>query len=234
MKFLSNYKLYEKTTLLSLGVPFIVMKQIQRDYSIKNAEWEHIRYKKDLIKKLKNDNNILILSISKKQINIIFSYENEFYFESYIEFLSDDFGVSEWQKENRIKSNFKEISNMIFTRGFKSYKLKSGTWEHEFSNIRKMKQSNDNFDNTTIKFKNDFIKNYSKILNKINIIYDFSNNIKPNSLNNLDEYLIKFEDEYSTKYKEYLNLPMMIDRWSREKIMTAFMIFIQSGKLIKL
>jgi len=33
MKFLQTYKLFEKTTLINLGVPFIVMKQIQRDYS---------------------------------------------------------------------------------------------------------------------------------------------------------------------------------------------------------
>jgi hypothetical protein len=36
---------------------------------------------------------------------------------------------------------------MIYTRGCKSYELLSGNWSHEFSNIRKIRKENTDFDN---------------------------------------------------------------------------------------
>ena len=62
----------------------------------------------------------------------------------------------------------------------------------------------------------------------------YSDIVKANSLTIFDEYLIKFEDEYSDKYREYLNLPLMIEKFGRDKIMTAFMIYLYSNKIINL
>jgi hypothetical protein len=236
MKFLQTYKLFEKTTLINLGVPFIVMKQIQRDYTFSdNSKWEQIKYKKDFISTIKKDKNSLIISVGKNKIFIVFSYNNDYYIETYNQFLNDDFGNVKWQRSDRFKASLEEINKMIYTRGCKSYELISGNWSHEFSNIRKIRKENSDFDDITYKFKQDFIKNYSKISKILYGRNQISNDlIKSNSLTNFEEDLIKFEDEYSDKYKEFLNIPIMINRWSRDKIFTALMVYLRTKKLINL
>jgi len=62
----------------------------------------------------------------------------------------------------------------------------------------------------------------------------YNDTIKQNSLTIFNEYLIRFEDEYSVKYKEYLNIPIMIERFTRDKVMTAFMVYLYIEKLIEL
>ena len=52
-------------------------------------------------------------------------------------------------------------------------------------------------------------------------------------------YPLEFEFEEdlannSDKYKEYLNIPLMIERWSREKIFTAFAYYLYTKKTIEL
>lgn len=58
--------------------------------------------------------------------------------------------------------------------------------------------------------------------------------IRDNSLTIFNEYLISFEDEISKKYNEYLNVPELCKMYSREKIMTAFMYYLYSGKIMEL
>jgi len=236
MKFLKTYKIFEKTSLINLNVPFVVMKQIQRDYTFSDdAKWEQIKYKKDFISTIKKDKNSLIISVGRNKIFIVFSYDNDYYIETYNQILNDDFGNVKWQRIDRFKASLEEIIKMIYTRGCKSYELISGNWSHEFSNIRKIRKENIDFDITTQEFKKDFIKNYSKISKKIYGESGISNDIiKANSLTNFEEDLINFEDEYSDKYKEYLNIPIMIEKWSRDKIMTALLIYLRTKKLIKL
>jgi hypothetical protein len=236
MKFLKTYKIFEKTSLINLNVPFVVMKQIQRDYTFSDdAKWEQIKYKKDFISTIKKDKNSLIISVGRNKIFIVFSYDNDYYIETYNQILNDDFGNVKWQRIDRFKASLEEIIKMIYTRGCKSYELISGNWSYEFSNIRKIRKENIDFDITTQEFKKDFIKNYSKISKKIYGESGISNDIiKANSLTNFEEDLINFEDEYSDKYKEYLNIPIMIEKWSRDKIMTALLIYLRTKKLIKL
>ena len=282
MKFLLTYKLFEKTSLLNIGVPYSVMQELQRNYSISdNAQWKLLKYKKDITPALNKKNN-LVISICKDKIFILFSFNKEFYVETYQ--LTEDFGEI-WTRIDRVKATLSEILTNII-RGCKSYELISGDWSHEFSTTRKIRKEELKFDDITKQFKIDFAENFTRIVKRLygkkaNIITDiiinhlastkknisedkireilflnidkakevnilknkqkskdpyklYSDIIKSNSLTIFDEYLIRFEDEYSDKYKEYLNIPIMIERFTRDKILTAFMIYLYTNKLIEL
>ena len=54
------------------------------------------------------------------------------------------------------------------------------------------------------------------------------------SLTIFDTYIISFEEQYSDKYKEYLNIPILIEKFSLDKVKTAFMIYLYTKKLIDL
>ena len=285
MKFLLSYKLFEKSSLINIGVPKYVMKLIQRDYAISDdAQWSQLTYKKDIITLLHNQKNNLIISICENKINILFSFNKQYYTENY-SIISDDFGNDQWTKSDRIITTLTDAVKVI-PRYCKSYQLISGTWLHEFSKTRKIRKEESKFDSITDNFKKDFAENFTKIVKRLygknaniitNIIINHLKNVKQNltnaqireilylnvdrakeadilknkqtekdpyklyndvvradSLTIFNEYLIKFEDEYSDKYKEYLNISIMIDKFSRDKIMTAFMIYLYTNKLIDL
>lgn len=286
MKFLLSYKLFEKTSLINIGVPPIVMKGIQRNYAISDdAKWQSVKLKSNIASALKQKKNTLIISVCKNKIFITFSYNKEYYIETYILTENDDFGNEQWQRQDRIKTDLSDAVKKI-ERGCTSYKLTSGEWLHEFSNRRKARKEESIFETITNSFKRDFAENFTKIVKRLygkkaNIITDiivnhlknvkqnltdeqireilylnvnrakdidvlkkkqqqkdpyelYNDIVKSNSLTIFDEYLITFEDEYSDKYKEYLNIPLMIKKWSRDKIMTAFMVYLYTKKLIDL
>ena len=287
MKFLLSYKLFEKTSLLNIGVPESVMKSIQRNYAISDdAQWQPLtKMKADINLALRQKKNTIVISICKTKIFITFSYNKEYYIETYSQTQKDDFGNEQWQREDRIKTNLPDAIKKI-QRGCTSYKLTQGEWLHEFSNRRKARKEESVFETITNSFKIDFAENFTKIVKRLydrkaNIISDiivnnlknvkrdltdeqireilylnvdrakevdifktkekakdpyklYSEVIKANSLTIFNEYLIRFEDEYSDKYKQYLNIPIMIKKWSRDKIMTAFMIYLYLNKLIDL
>jgi len=282
MKFLLTYKLFEKTSLLNIGVPFPVMKSIQLNYAISDdAQWKAT---KSITTSLRKAKNTLIISTCEDKLFVIFSYNKEIYIETY-SFAGDDFGHDQWQRVERIKTTMSNIKNYI-NKNCKSYELTSGDWLHEFSNIRKMKKEESNFDEITNNFKIDFAENFTKIVKRLfgkkaNVITDiiinhlknikdnltdeqireilflnvdrakdadtlktkqkskdpyklYNDIVKADSLTIFNEYLIRFEDEYSDKYQEYLNVPIMIDKFTRDKVMTSFMIYLWSNKLIDL
>lgn len=286
MKFLLSYKLFEKTSLIGIGVPYSVMQSIQKNYAISDdAKWKTLKYKKDINSAFHKPKNTLIISISKNRLFILFSYDKEFYLETYILTEKDDFSNEQWYRVDRVKSNLTDITKKI-EKDFKSYQLISGDWTNEFSSKRKIREEEDNFETLTNNFKKEFAENFTKIVKMIygrkadaiteiiinnlkkvqkNIsdskireilfinadkakevdklkkkekekdpfnIYDST--IKADSLSIFDEYLIRFESEYSDKYSEYLNIPVMIEKYGIDKINTAFLIFIYSKKLIKL
>jgi hypothetical protein len=286
MKFLLSYKLFEKTSLIKIGVPYSVMQSIQKDYAISDdAKWKLIDFKKDINIILHQPKNKLIISISNNKILIIYSFNKEFFIETYILTEKDDFGNEQWFKTKREKLTITDIMKKI-ERNYKSYELIYGNWLHEFYKTRKLKKEQSNFELITNNFKKELAENFSKLVRKIwgkkaNIISDiivkhlanvkknltdeqirdmlflnverakevdtfrkkqkekdpfklYSDIIKENSLTIFDEYLIKFEDEYSEKYQEYLNLPIMLEKFGREKIMTAFAYYLYSKKLIEL
>jgi hypothetical protein len=286
MKFLLSYKLFEKTSLIGIGVPHQVMQSIQRDYAISDdAQWRFLKYKKDVTTALHKPKNNLIISVCDNQVLILFSYEKEFYIENYILTEKDDFGNENWIRAERNKSTITDMVKKI-EKNCKSYELISGNWTHEFSKVRKIRREESDFEQITNDFKKDFAENFTKIVKrmfgrKANVITDiivnhlknvkknitddqirdilfinvdrakdvdilkkkqqakdpyklYSDIVKADSLTIFNEYLIRFEDEYSEKYKEYLNIPAMIEKWSRDKIMTAFMYYLYTGKLLEL
>lgn len=286
MKFLLSYILFEKTSLLEIGVPFSVMKSVQKNYAISDdAQWKNLKYKKDVVSALHKKKNTLIISISAGKLLILFSYNREYYLETYLLTEKDDFGNEQWQRIDRIQSTLTDILKKV-ERGFRSYELISGNWLHEYSGTRRMKKETKSFEEITNNFKKEFAENFTNIAKrmygkKANVITDiiishlknvknnlsdekireilylnvdrakeidtlkkkvktkdpyklYSEIVREDSLTIFNEYLIKFETEYSDKYKEYLNIPVMIERWSREKIMTAFMYYLWSSNLMSL
>lgn len=286
MKFIKNFKLFEYTSLLSIGVPYSVMKSMQINYAISSdAQWKKLKQKKDIQTILNKSNDNLIISICKNKLYVIFSYNNQYYLETFELIEKDDFGYENWKKIGRVESTITELYSLL-GRGCNNYVLLSGDWKHDFSNVRKIKKSEKKFDEITNQFKIDFADNFTKIVKrmygkKANIVTEIIiNNLKniqsdisdeeirnilfqnvertkeidilkrkqkekdpfklqskiiyDNSLTIFNEYLMKFEDEYSDKYKEYLNIPLMIERWSREKIFTAFAYYLYTKKTIEL
>lgn len=281
-------KLFEKTSLLNLGVPYSVMKNIQLNYEISpDAEWGAIKHKKYILSILEEKNNIIIL-ICDDIILLLFSYEKKYYLETYVLTEKDDFGYENWNYVDRKEYSTLELVDLISNINDECilYKLKNGEWKKEFSNIRKLRKSEIEFDEITNNFKISFAENFTRIVkklygNKYNVVtnmiinhlknikndisddeirnalflnvervkeadilknkslekdpYKLKNNyIKDNSLTFFNEYIIEFEDKYSDKYKEYLNIPIMIKKFTREKVMTSFMYYLYSGKLMRL
>jgi len=285
MKFILSYKLFEKSSLINIGVPKYVMKLIQRNYSISDdAQWGQLTYKKDITTLLRNQKNNLVISICENKINILFSYNKEYYTENY-SLKSDDFGAEQWIKNDRTITNLTDAVKEI-GRSCKSYQLISGDWSHEFSKIRKVRKAEKDFDLVTNNFKKDFAENFTNIVKRLygkkanvitDIIVNHLANVKKNlsdekireilflnidrareidilkkkqkakdpyklyndiicedSLTIFDTYIISFEEQYSDKYKEYLNIPILIEKFSLDKVKTAFMIYLYTKKLIDL
>lgn len=284
MNFLLSYKLFEKTSLINIDVPYQVMQGIQKDYAISsNAEWKRLQYKKNIIAALHKPQNTLIISVCENEILISFSHNKDFYIENYIISEKDDFGNIQWVRSERTKTTITDCVKKI-ERKCKSYELVYGSWLHEFRKIRKIRKEESDFEKITNEFKRDFAENFTNIIKKLygkkaNIITDIIVNhlknvkkgitdeqirdilflnverakeadffkkkqkekdpyhlyneiIRADSLTIFNEYLIRFEDDYSEKYKEYLNIPIMIEKFGRDKIMTAFMIYLYTKKLI--
>jgi len=286
MKYLKTYNIFEKTSLLNIGVPISVMKSMQKNYEISSdAEWQLLKTKKDIIKYLTDTGNNLIISICKENIFVSFTYDSEYYMETFELSENDDFGNIKWSKVNRVKTTITDILSSI-KRVCKSYVIVSGGWLPDYSSERKLKKSEVDFDDFTNKFKIDFAENFTRIVKKIygkkaNIVSDIIVNhlkniqndlsdeeireilylnvdrakdvdsfkqkskdkdpykiynkiIRDNSLTIFDEFLISFEDEMSDKYKEYLNINLMCEIYSRDKIFTAFCYYLYSQKIMDL
>lgn len=282
---ITKFKIFEKTTLINLGVPLQIMPKIQKDFALSDdAQWKILNYKKDINLILHSQKDILILSVCKNSIFVIFSYNNLYYIETYTLINNDDFGNKQWQNSREV-TTITEILQKI-GRNCKSYQLISGSWSPEISKKRKIKKEDTDFVDITNNFKRNFAENFTRIVkklyrNKANIITDIiinhlknvKNNltdqqirdilflnveraketdilknkqkekdpyklynefIKANSLTIFDEHLLNFENDYSEKYREYLNVPIMIEKFGLDKVNTAFMYFLYSNKLMKL
>jgi hypothetical protein len=58
--------------------------------------------------------------------------------------------------------------------------------------------------------------------------------IQHNSLTLFNEYLLQFETDYSEKYGEYFTIKSLIEQYSQNKIITAFIYYLYTGKLMDL
>jgi len=125
-------------------------------------------------------------------------------------------------------------------------------------NVRQLYKRNDSFTEFTLNFKKDFLHNFNNILKRIvgnnykdakdeinakakkieiennMMISGLDNTIEGNnSMTILDEFIVQFEDAYSEYFDAYLNIQELSKYFTREKMLTAFMLFIYSGKLMK-
>jgi len=65
------------------------------------------------------------------------------------------------------------------------------------------------------------------------IISGLDNPLKgPNSLSIMDEFIYQFEEEYSKFFDERLDIQELCDLFTREKVLTSFMLYVYSGKII--
>jgi len=166
MKHLLKYKLFEKSSLNYLGVPNEVMVDIQKQFALPaDVQWKHLQYKKDLRTELRKDDNLFI-TISKNNINVLFSVDNELYADVYNFHKNDDMGDEYWDKEDRIQSNVTEL-NKIIPRNANIYKLLSDNWTYENRAKRRLKKSTKEFDDFTDKFKKEFADSFTKIVKKL-------------------------------------------------------------------
>ena len=130
-----------------------------------------------------------------------------------------------------------------------------------FSLIRQPKRKSikkeKSFAEFTENFKKDFLKNFDSILKRIvgsrykdakKEIQDKARQMEmenkmmlsglddplegPNSLTLLDQFLTEFEEAYSDFFGERLDIQELSKHFTREKIMTSFMYFIYTGKLL--
>jgi hypothetical protein len=286
MNFILSYKIFEKTSLLNIGVPYSIMKSLQRNFEISiDANWSPLKYKKDILSILKKSENSLIISICKNKLFVTFSYNSEYFIETFELIEKDDFGNENWKKVNRIQGTLSEVTNKI-ERGCKSYKLASGNWKPEYSTVRKIKKEESKFEDTSINFKKYFAENFNRVVKRMygkkadivtgiiinhlkNTKMNLSNKqikeilflnverakevdeltkkakekdpfklqseyIKNNSLTIFDEFIITFEDEMSDKYKDYLNIPIMIEKFGLDKVTTSFCYYLYTKRLINL
>jgi hypothetical protein len=58
--------------------------------------------------------------------------------------------------------------------------------------------------------------------------------IQNNSLTIFNEYLLQFENDYSEKYGDFFTIKSLIEKYSQDKILTAFIYYLYTGKLMDL
>ena len=217
MDFLLTYQLYEKTSLVKLGIPDVVMQDIQKNCAISdNAEWKKI-LKKNISFILKRNENNLISCVSEDYVCMIFSVDGEYYIDKYTLKDKDNFG-GYWEKEQRKQTFVSDLLKHIKKSNY--FLLISGEWKYVPYKRRKLKQAEEEFDKETNDFKREFTSEFG---------------VKgDNSLSQFDENLISFENDYSDKYKEFLTIPTMIKKYGRDRVKIAFRLYLKSKKLIEL
>ena len=249
-------RILEKSSLSILGVPSEVMKPIQRDLSIPdNAEWRKIGLKRDALSLIQKKDKLLFLQIEIDSITVFISYGGLYYTDVYI--IQDNIdwggGYKKLPRETISKSHFisRLDTNVLL------YYLKDD-FSINTQPYRKMKKRTDEFENFTLNFKIDFLEQFNSILKRMvgynnydeakekiidnarkiekenkMIVHGLDNPLETdNSLTILDEFLIKFEKEYSKFFGERLDILELSELFTRDKIMSSFMLFVYSGKII--
>lgn len=252
---LNEYILLERSSLSVLGVPKEVMKPIQRDLAISpDAKWDKITLKREAVNRLNENNNILFLQIEIDTISVFISHYNKYYIDSYVMKKDSDWGggYNKLPRESVSKTRFiiRLNSNVLLYHLLDDFSIKTQPY-------RKMDKKEKSFLEFTENFKKDFLKNFNSILKRIvgyrykeakDEITDKAKQIEienkmmisglenplegPNSLTILDQFIIEFEDEYSKYFDERVDIMELSELFTRDKIMTSFMLFIYSGKII--
>ena len=249
--------LLEKSSLTKLGVPKEVMQPLQKDFAIPaDAEWDRVILKRDVEKILRNGEREFILQIETDEIKAFVSYAtpdgDKYFIDAYV---LDESGWGGYDKLSREEVTLTQLLYQINSRAL-LYHLKS-----PFTLIRQPKRQlikkEKSFEEFTVKFKEDFLKDFNSILKRIvgskyadarKEIQDKARQIElenqmmlsglddplagPNSLTILDEFIMQFEDAYSDFFGERLDIQELSKHFSREKMLTAFMYYIYVGRIM--
>jgi len=252
---LKDYLLLEKSSLSALGVPREVMQPIQKDLAIPaDAKWDRIKLKRDAVDILNNNDKVLLLQIDIDMISVFISFNNKYFIDTYVMKDSKDWGggYNKLPREKVSKTQFisRLDSSVLLYHLIDNFSIKTQPY-------RKMDKKEKNFLEFTENFKKDFLQQFNSILKRIvgynykdakDDIADKAKRVEienkmmisglenplegPNSLTILDQFLIEFEDEYSKYFDERLDIMELSELFTRDKIMTSFMLFIYSGKII--
>lgn len=167
MKNLIDFKLFEKTSLINIGVPFEVMKIIQKDFALSDDfTWKNVPFKKNLKIELRSPGSNLFIAISRKEVLVVFSINSQYYLNRYYLFGEDDFGGGNWEKEPRTEITITDILNLL-NKDFKFYKALKGDWTYVGRINRKITKEESEFLDFTNKFKKEFADNFTRIVRKL-------------------------------------------------------------------
>ncbi|MFW6226020.1 MAG: hypothetical protein ACOC3V_03600 [bacterium] len=259
IKTFESFKLLlEKSSLTRLGVPNYIMKSIQKDFAIPpDAQWNKVGLKSDAKEILREGDKELLIQISLQSIKVFVTYEknNEkmFFLDNYI-YREGAWG-GEYEKQQR---EYLTMTQMFYK--IKSDSL-IYHFQDDFSLIRqparKRKKVQKEFTEFTEQFKKDFLRNFESILRRLvgtkyksakKDIQEKARRVEienqmmlsglsdplsgPNSLTILDEFLLGFEEKYSEYFGERLDIQELSEYFTRDKIMTSFMYYIYTGKIL--
>jgi hypothetical protein len=255
----NNFNLIlEKSSLTALGVPREVMQSIQKDLALSpDVDWKKIDHKKDIVDYLRKGDKNLFIQIAVDGIKVIGSYPTirgtEYFVDNYV------YRDTEWAGEyEKLKREFPSLTQTIINIEPRTniYKL-IGDFSINKQAKRKMIKKEKKFIEFSDKFKTDFLKQFDKILKRITgtkfkkakdkitdkakkiamendlLIKGLDNPLAgPNGLSILDEFLYQFEEEYSKFFEERVDIYELSKYFSYEKVMTMFMYYIYTGKII--
>jgi hypothetical protein len=255
-KLVSEQLLLEKSSLTTLGIPTEVMKQIQSDYALlPNIEWKRILRKSDVEKILRTGTQELFIQIAVDAIKVLVLFNGTYFIDRYIydENLDWSGGYKKIKREilskNQLMLEVESRTNI--------YYLVNGNFTIHTKKKREILKKEKEFINFNNHFKEYFLNNFDKLLKSIidknfkdakgenlkkgeriakendMFIKGLKNSLEsPNSLSILDELIIKFEEAYSEHFNERIDIKEMCDLFGFNKIMTSFMLYLYSGKLI--
>ena len=253
-----NEFLLERSSLTKLGIPREVMQPIQKDLALSpDAGWDKMKHKKDIISDLKSGEPCLFVQVALDNIKIFVSYPSPkgalYFVDNYI------YRDTDWSGEfEKLKREYKTLTQLSIDIEPKSniYKL-DGDFSINKQGRRKFIKKEKSFMEFSDKFKTDFLQKFDKILKRISgtnfkkakdkvtdkakkialenslLIKGLDNPLNgPNGLSILDEFLYQFEEEYSKYFEERIDIQELSEYFTKDKLMTMFMYYIYTGKIL--
>jgi len=250
--------LLEKSSLTALGIPREVMQPIQRDLALSpDAKWEKINHKREVADYLKKGDKNLFIQIAVDTIKVIVSYPTfkgtMYFIDNYV------YRDTEWAGEfEKLKRQYDTLTQTLINIDPRTniYRL-DGDFEINKQSRRKMIKKEKTFMDFSDKFKSDFLQRFDKILKRITgtnfkkakekvtdkakkvamennlLIRGLDNPLNgPNGLSILDEFLYQFEEEYSKFFEERIDIHELSKYFTYDKVMTMFMYYIYTGKIL--
>jgi hypothetical protein len=170
----------------------------------------------------------LFVGISDDKIFFIFAYyvkDKTYYNFDVFNKMEDDFGEG-WARETEVEVDIKNVVTKIL--GFKGKIWYTSAQDYELT--PKIKRKIADIDDTLKQKTQEFIDKVSDKLETIGV--HFSDKIRSNGLTKFEEVLLEFEREYSDLRGKYITIEDLIKTHSLNKMITAFLYFVQTNKVI--